>query len=59
MNVASIAITLVTERYLDYFPVKPVESIRAHMHVLARGERGKQAHQFNDSVAMFRLAKSA
>ncbi|MGB7801212.1 methyl-accepting chemotaxis protein [Buttiauxella sp.] len=36
--VASIAITLVTERYLYYFLVRPVEIIREHMHVLARGE---------------------
>lgn len=35
---ASIAITLVTERYLYFCLVKPVENIRAHMHILARGE---------------------
>lgn len=35
---ASIAITLVTERYLYFCLVKPVEKIRAHMHILARGE---------------------
>lgn len=35
---ASIAITLVTERYLYHCLVKPVERIRAHMHILARGE---------------------
>lgn len=35
---ASIAITLLTERYLYFCLVKPVESIRAHMHILARGE---------------------
>jgi methyl-accepting chemotaxis protein len=36
--IASVAITLVTERYLYHCLVKPVESIRAHMHILARGE---------------------
>lgn len=36
--VASIAITLITERYLYHCLVKPVESIREHMHILARGE---------------------
>lgn len=35
---ASIAITFVTERYLYFCLVKPVENIRAHMHILARGE---------------------
>lgn len=35
---ASIAITLITERYLYFCLVKPVENIRAHMHILARGE---------------------
>ncbi|MCE0845827.1 methyl-accepting chemotaxis protein [Buttiauxella sp. A2-C1_F] len=35
---ASIAITLLTERYLYFCLVKPVENIRAHMHILARGE---------------------
>ncbi|MCS3601431.1 methyl-accepting chemotaxis protein [Buttiauxella sp. BIGb0471] len=36
--VASMIITLVTERYLYHCLVKPVESIREHMHILARGE---------------------
>ncbi|SUW63327.1 Ribose and galactose chemoreceptor protein [Buttiauxella agrestis] len=36
--VASVIITLVTERYLYHCLVKPVESIREHMHILARGE---------------------
>lgn len=36
--VASIAITLITERYLYHCLVKPVENIREHMHILARGE---------------------
>ncbi|MFB5743549.1 methyl-accepting chemotaxis protein [Cedecea sp. S5-13] len=34
----SIAITLFTERYLWFCLVKPVNTIRNHMHVLARGE---------------------
>ncbi|VEB96567.1 Aspartate chemoreceptor protein [Cedecea lapagei] len=34
----SIAITLFTERYLWFCLVKPVNIIRGHMHVLARGE---------------------
>jgi methyl-accepting chemotaxis protein len=36
--VGSVIITLVTERYLYHCLVKPVESIREHMHILARGE---------------------
>ncbi|WP_395490742.1 methyl-accepting chemotaxis protein [Cedecea davisae] len=36
--VVSIAITIFTERYLWFCLVKPVNTIRNHMHVLARGE---------------------
>ena len=34
---ASIAITVLTERYLYFCLVKPVDAIREHMHVLAQG----------------------
>lgn len=34
----SVAITLFTERYLYFCLVKPVDAIRSHMHILAKGE---------------------
>lgn len=35
---ASVVITIFTERYLYFCLVKPVDSIRDHMHILAQGE---------------------
>ena len=37
---ASVAITVLTERYLYFFLVKPVDVIREHLQVLAQGELG-------------------